>query len=479
LRWLFAIPIVFSCVGCSSGGDAQLLVDIRTDLQSGIDFVDIRTRVIRADDSGLEREVLVPAPAARDLSTGFRIAEILELEEGPKRVEVALLDAMTMVVADRTMSIDLMGTGAVVASVTRTCLGVVCPGAADAPGQSECLGGSCVTPECAQGVADACDTPSLSLAELMRRSVDATCEMVRTCGGPVEELLFRGNGCEADLARRYNDFATVPLTASLAEGRIIYHGEKAFGCLNALGRDCRTFAMGKDHLECVEAIEGTIALGESCNNDFECVGVGSACRIDLACPGTCVQRLDVGAPCEIDDQCRTTLSCEGGVCSDHVPDGEPCLPGEDQCRFSAVCTDLGSGVNLCRPISDLFGATEGEPCGEVVLQYCELGLGCTTEPSDRRCVPKVPSGEACAPAYPDLCPAQEYCDPSTLRCTLLPVNLAPCLMLDGEPRCGSGSECDRTSGTCVTWKDVGEACTVDAECSFGLCPAGRCPGACM
>ncbi len=467
------MALLVAAAACG-GGDGQLILDLRTDLRAGSDFIDIRTRVFLGDETTVEREVVTPAPAARDLSTGFRVAEIGGLEAGPTRVEIALLDGASAVVADRTIRVEVSGATAISVSVSRTCTGVVCPGASDAPEATECLGGRCVTPMCAEGDATACEVPELSLAELLRQSVEASCEAASACLGAAFDFAFRGDDCASYLEPRVGGAVVDVLQHSLVEGRVNYHPEAAFGCLNALRTSCRGYGLTKQFLECVDAIEGTVELGGDCLTEFDCAGVESYCRYD-SCPGRCEPRGAVGDSCTIGEECGIDLHCTDGACAEVVAEGEPCVEGTQACAYDSICVARPPGAGAtCVKNAEFFAAGDGEACGPAAGEYCGDGLSCDV--MSATCTPKATSGGACTNAFPDPCPTAEYCDSTTLTCTALPLAGEVCAMVDGVPRCGAGHQCD--SGTCVRLLDVGETCTSSLECTTTLCILGRCASSC-
>ncbi len=432
---------------------------------------------MRGPASVVERQIVAWAPAVPDLSTGFRIAEVADLVPGPIRVEVALLGRSAELIASRTISLEVTGREAITASVTRTCAGVSCPGRADAPEQSECLGGRCVTADCALGRLDSCETPSLPMSELLDRSVEATCQMLRNCLGSALDVVFRGEDCAGRLERYVTDVIGPSLAASLANGHVIYHGHRAFGCLNALGTECRSFGIAKEHLECIEAIEGTRALGESCGTDFDCSGVGTFCDVQDSCPGVCVSRRAVGEPCLDAAQCELGDACLDGACRGVALDGEPCEPGNDQCQFDSICLDLDGTAPICHLTADIFSAQLGDPCGDADDVLCDSGLACVAAGTESRCEAVVGSGASCAVSLPSLCPVDEYCD-SGGRCAALPGDGEACANVGGGLACGVGHVCDGGSETCVGLRRVGESCSIDSQCAIGFCVEGRCPPGC-
>lgn len=142
--------------GCSASG-FQLIVDLRTDLRPGYDFVVVRTSVLEAPDPSVEGVRRTLAAATTDhYVEGERVAELSDLPAGSYLIAVELLDGASAVVAGRRARVDVSGPRSVSILITSECFGVRCPGAGDPVGATECSAGRCVSPECTADNPDAC-----------------------------------------------------------------------------------------------------------------------------------------------------------------------------------------------------------------------------------------------------------------------------------------------------------------------------------
>ncbi|WP_437904249.1 hypothetical protein WME95_38180 [Sorangium sp. So ce327] len=166
-------------------------------------------------------------------------------------------------------------------------------------------------------------------------------------------------------------------------------------------------------------------------------------------------------------------------CSDALvisPKGET----PDECSSNRTCvTKYGPGhgcvVDSCRPIVEV---EQGAPCGRAnegaTIPVCGAGHHCTFG----TCEPNVSLGEPCRSS--DECVPEAYCDDAENTehtcATRLPVG-APC---EFDEDCTVDMRCAcATSGCeerhCFEARDVGEPCSVNAECPFGtLCKDGIC-----
>ncbi|NOY93890.1 MAG: hypothetical protein GXP55_22130 [Deltaproteobacteria bacterium] len=160
---LTAICLLLAACG---SGRATLLVDVRTDLQPGVDFVGVRADFaearLRPGDSGDERAQIF-ATSDQDFIRGTRVAEFSDVRPGTRWVRVSLLDATGVVVADRLTAVRVRGDVGIFVSITRDCVGVSCPGTGDPAELSTCRAGRCVDPACDAGEGAACTPPPCAL----------------------------------------------------------------------------------------------------------------------------------------------------------------------------------------------------------------------------------------------------------------------------------------------------------------------------
>ncbi len=146
-----SLALLLVLTACESP-PSPLAVDVRSDLVPGVEVVAVRTAL---DDAATATLALT---GDDDLLAGLRAASFPQVERGPHEIEVALLDdAGEVVVARRVVARVTQGL-VVTVVLTRDCRGVMCPGAADDPTATQCLGGTCAPAECLDGSA-ACPAP--------------------------------------------------------------------------------------------------------------------------------------------------------------------------------------------------------------------------------------------------------------------------------------------------------------------------------
>jgi hypothetical protein len=140
-------------VACGDDG-VTLSVDVKTDYVPGVEFTRVETTL---ELGGAERPA-IPAGVslADDFIAGVRVAEYDGLIEGEAMLRIGLRNAEGDLVASKSASIPIRGaTGATIA-ITRSCAGVSCPGPRDATDATECINGTCVSPECGVERPDEC-----------------------------------------------------------------------------------------------------------------------------------------------------------------------------------------------------------------------------------------------------------------------------------------------------------------------------------
>jgi len=157
------LVLVAQLLGCDGGGDAILLVDLKTDLAAGLEFQRVRTE-LRTTVDGAALSIDHDTTDA-DYLDGQRVAEFDELEEGSVQLIVELLKTNGNLVARRPAVVQLTGgTQAVTIVATRSCLSVECPMTGDGAEQTACLDGRCVNPECTPESMESCGTASCTSA---------------------------------------------------------------------------------------------------------------------------------------------------------------------------------------------------------------------------------------------------------------------------------------------------------------------------
>jgi len=154
-----------------SGSRVELLVDLRTDLVPGQEFVRVVSVLTPTGGSSPYDEAL-SVDADFPAFEGSRVAEFPKLQEGPYQLRVRLEDKDGAFLIERQLDLALREDFAVTVVITRSCRNVTC----DDPERAACLGGVCVSASCspetdeqcgpaACGESLDCTAPSASCAE--------------------------------------------------------------------------------------------------------------------------------------------------------------------------------------------------------------------------------------------------------------------------------------------------------------------------
>jgi hypothetical protein len=169
------------------------------------------------------------------------------------------------------------------------------------------LGGAC-----GGGGASPRDIP---LAQMPAAVKAAICAKIDACCSAAERqknprLGSDLAGCQAGLNRQAT-FLLADLEASVAAGRVVYHGDRLARCLADLeARSCAAVKMPAGEMTLTEIcdgiIESRVALGGRCTEYWDCIG--GWCAGD---PGdTCVAIKPEGADCD------EGVECASGICND-------------------------------------------------------------------------------------------------------------------------------------------------------------------
>jgi hypothetical protein len=294
------------------------------------------------------------------------------------------------------------------------------------------------------------------------------CEQVMTCPIPNDDqlgaraVLQTTARCEqfyGEIVARSQSYSD--LEAAVASGRTRFHADRAATCL-ASAAGCTEYAFSETGA-CATVLEGTFAIGQACNTQYDCVP-GSYCAADdYSCPGTCAAQKAPGSPCEFDYECDTSAG-------------------------PAVC-DWLLDVPVCVTRPQQAGAVVGEACGVLpsgTRMACADGLWC--DGASGICQTPIPIGTACTDIDAP-CAGLAFCidDGTTEMCRNVSVNRAgqPCDGQSGLPTrvcdplasllcvnglcevAGNGSEGSR----CVPG-DMGElSCQRGLYCDSNLDPA--------
>lgn len=158
--WITVITVMLATLGVACGdADADLFVDLRTDLIPGVEVFGVRTERLR--DSGERAEVTTLGAAFDDdFMQGVRVAELGGVPTGRVVLRVSLLDQVGDVVMAREVVVRHRRPGtSVTVLVSRDCRSHPCPGPGDPDGATACIGARCVAPECSEETPEACGAP--------------------------------------------------------------------------------------------------------------------------------------------------------------------------------------------------------------------------------------------------------------------------------------------------------------------------------
>ena len=267
------------------------------------------------------------------------------------------------------------------------------------------------------------------------------CELSVRCGGYPDQPT-----CESYMLynKRYAQ-AMLDMDYSVSSGRTIFHPENVTSCLDPIpSMSCSRTAAGQLDIsdQCKPVFQGTIASGDTCVTNSECVS------------GSCS-----AAPCPTDGTCCQN-TCTGSAPAQ--PLGSSC---DGTCVAGAYC-DQTSVPGTCRA-----RLAVGQACTSV--DDCMAGLVCVPYTGLRTCTAFVPNGQACSLSGAMCDDPQSHCDPVSGTCIPLGKPGDPC---SGSSQCLTYASC--VAGVCRTRPQEGEACDPDAgndaRCLIGSCVQGSC-----
>jgi len=182
MRALALLPLLLVACGDER---AELLVDLRTDLVPGVEFLAVTTTVDSERDE---------ATAVGDVSyvEGRRVATFSTLERGSKRLTLQLLGLGGRIVAERAVTFEFESDVGITVVITRNCSGVSC----EDPAASSCLAGRCVPAGCIDGLQPECG--SAACASDSDCDAPAAACATATCGDGVCYARADDSVCAAD-----------------------------------------------------------------------------------------------------------------------------------------------------------------------------------------------------------------------------------------------------------------------------------------
>lgn len=353
------LPILLSfalcLVGCEEG--ASLVVDVRTDLSPGLEFVRVRTEY-STEPFGPSATVVTSTDLLADddadfVNRGSRVAELSSLRPGTAYVRVSLLDERGRSVVDRVTSVEVQRRVAIVVVISRACRNVICPGPSDGPDQTTCLAGRCVPPGCTLDHPELCGTPSCES--------DADCLPDDPCAVGIcsdRECFYVGLDARCPPEQWCNPDLGCVSRPGFGDAGVGDAGrcEDTEICTGGEDDDCDGLSDCADPDCDAQACDD----GSLCTTDDVC-DVGECSGITVMC--------DDMTPCT-DDACDPAVGCVfspvDGSCDDGsaCTTGDVCLEGSCQgapldCDDANPCTD-----DACDPVSGCTAATNTASCDD-------------------------------------------------------------------------------------------------------------------
>jgi hypothetical protein len=326
---------------------------------------------------------------------------------------------------------------------------------------------------------------SIAIGDLPHAIGGAYCNVAARCGylGVLESGLLHQaiTDCPAQFGAYFGDVGLPQLQAAVANGTIVYHGDRAQACIDQFNSaSCGALSAGPGN--CADVFEGTIATGQPCDLSEQCVS--TYCDTSgggTTCPrGTCRALAAAGGSCTTDSQCMSGLYCAMGTgpmgtCTAEIASGGACdQTMNPHCANGLSCvTPMGSTMGTCGTPA---AAAEGQPC----TGLCDTGLVCAYSGMGSPTCRRPRTDGTCQLAFGALtdCGSGQTCTGTFTTpngmCVAYPTAGMPC-----NGVCGGGSTCVGSSGmgTCVVLHHNGEACTMDADCYSTHCTSGTCAGA--
>jgi len=377
--------VAASLPGCSSSG-ARLLVDLRTDLRPGVDFVGVRTEYAETRlGSGVLRAELL-ARSDQDYVDGLRVAEFGEVTPGTRWLRVSLVDVAGEVTASRVTLVRVSGDVGVTVVITRECAGVVCPAPSDAPERTTCSGGRCVDPACGVDGAASCDP--------------ANCTTDAECGGAL--ACARGVCVEGECLNAPDDaLCASSETCDAVLGCVARPEDGGVGPMDAGPMDAGPADTGAPDTGAPDT--GAPDTGAP-DTGPGCPAVETACMdgVDDDCDGfvDCADSDCVGATCDDGVWCNGSDTCAAGSCSAHA--SPPCARfcNETARACDACATDVDCGATSYGSWSACGGYastcdTTGRRSRSVTTHVCAAGSCGSSASSQSGSCSRSTDGNSC------------------------------------------------------------------------------------
>jgi hypothetical protein len=179
------------------------------------------------------------------------------------------------------------------------------------------------------------------------------CHKMFTCCDAREITSIDANAVDEATCRSHlaGNVRIAPLPSEVDAGRVLYHGDRARGCLDTLtALPCQQW-VADDALTrfpiCATIVEGTLVTGSACVTSDECSGGycgNNTGTFVCAAPAQLGQSCEF-ARCVLGLACLTNQSGAPRMCGQPLPDGASCFSAEE-CASTYCITD-GTGLAFC------------------------------------------------------------------------------------------------------------------------------------
>jgi hypothetical protein len=297
---------------------------------------------------------------------------------------------------------------------------------------------------------------------------DATCAHYANCGiFPDKETCLAANLSSTGI----NFDIDANIIAAIYAGRVRYNGSNVKECFDSIANkacDKTSETARVPSLACSDYLSGTLASGEMCILDQECISQQCSGGGDSCVPGVCIGDTPpirdvalVGEQCNQLDQCEQGAYCDQqtSLCTLLKSTGSSCTLNSE-CQYGLACT----GPAGSRTCGALPGPSESCYVDSTFIECRDEGTVCDT--TTTFCEPVGGPGTMCNSS--SHCSMFYPCNFATGMCSAGPGLGEAC---SGANRCFDiDTFCDTSNtSTCIALRGNGETCQQDAECSSGFC----------
>lgn len=405
--WFARSPLVLLClalVSCSGGSpatEANLRIDLRTDLLPGTEFDGVSAFIGFGDGTESISHVVL---SRSDYVRGVRLGD-LDVVRGEVSLRVVVY-ADGEPIIERPVTVNVQTSSVVTVVITRDCRGVMCPAPAGNSLAVACLGGRCEDPRCTPATPEFCLNEGCgSDAECDDGCLIGSCVSGACIVSPDDASCSAGERCDVDLGCRVDDRRD----AGMMDGSIDASFDAGLDAGTDAGLDAGSDAGpdagfdastdaggpdgGPDGGPLVDA--GTDAGGP----DAGPTDAGPAFDANVMCgmlptpAGPCDPLLQTG--CSDSQKCQVTRTGYESMCARRGTAllNDSCATGD--CTEGLLCLRFGSGTGIahCRAL-----CSSDCGCADPMAQ-------CNANPdSYGYCV-----DSACDPVTNSGCPMDQYC----------------------------------------------------------------------